>query len=193
MQNLSFLQFNPQSASTSDRLADIAAQVPIMDFASLTGTGGKRYGEAVVWRKAGDRWMVEAGWQRGPFANKSAGCGILLGKRIARRSVTNVWSAPSTLPGRGLAIRARARHYDVAVISLYFPPVPNYSAQMTAYYKTCDALSSWVRKLPIWSSHRCVPVLCADVNSGFGLQRSPGTDEWTRIKDPFIRSAAPLC
>eukprot|EP00959_Pyramimonas_sp_CCMP1952_P321718 6732040-Pyramimonas_sp.AAC.1 len=36
-----------------------------------------------------------------------------------------------------------------------------------------------------------MPVLCADVNSGFGLQRLPGTDEWTRITHPSIGNAAP--
>eukprot|EP00959_Pyramimonas_sp_CCMP1952_P415577 8707868-Pyramimonas_sp.AAC.1 len=67
LQGVSVLQYNPMSASSYDRLQDIAQTTTGFDFVCLTGTGARKYGtEEVVWRRAGKRWAVEAGWARSP-------------------------------------------------------------------------------------------------------------------------------
>eukprot|EP00959_Pyramimonas_sp_CCMP1952_P126024 2635251-Pyramimonas_sp.AAC.1 len=52
-------------------------------------------------------------------------------------------------------------------------------------------LVKWLQRLPLWCAHRCLPIVCLDLNSGFGLQRAPGQEEWTAISSQCIGSAAP--
>eukprot|EP00959_Pyramimonas_sp_CCMP1952_P231870 4845941-Pyramimonas_sp.AAC.1 len=89
MNGISVMQYNPMSAAPHDRLVEVAEVTSQFDFVRLTGTGARRYGrDEIVWRRAGRRWTLKAGWARAAGSNRSC-CSILLGPRIPKRSITH--------------------------------------------------------------------------------------------------------
>eukprot|EP00959_Pyramimonas_sp_CCMP1952_P327727 6861271-Pyramimonas_sp.AAC.1 len=150
---LGTLQFTHMYASTSDRLQDIADLSQSAGFTCLNSTGVQRYGPAgaATWRRMGTIWWLDAGWFKSQHSNKSCGCSILLGQHIKRSTVVHIFVRP--ILGRGVALRARCKHYDEAVVSLYVPPVSAKAGHFKTYYQTCDSLMKWIRPFPFWSAH----------------------------------------
>eukprot|EP00959_Pyramimonas_sp_CCMP1952_P473501 9501849-Pyramimonas_sp.AAC.1 len=67
--------------------------------------------------------VLDFGWQKGRFTNKSAGCNLFLRKRVFRRShIQQTYEPPSDLAGRAGGVRLRNNSFYIFAIVAYFPP-----------------------------------------------------------------------
>ena len=104
-----FFNFNVCSLVNTGRLQEIAWTLK-PDIAVLTRTRirlpeGCTY---TVQRLVGYT-AIHYGWGRGCYTNRSTGVSILLGKRFQSRMIKEISVPPSSLAGRGGAIREEAR------------------------------------------------------------------------------------
>ena len=178
---LKLLQFNPMTAAAADRVQDIVGETPNFHITVLTGTAAKAQSgeEGVMWKDVDGTLVLEAGWARGQYTNKSAGCAILLGKPFRRSNVTHTWCTKKSLAGRGVAAKVVTRNTRLLVAGLYFPPPPNKNSKFPAYKKACDKLIEWLGSLSPMFSSGCWPAIAVDLNSGLGLTHDGR--EWQRV------------
>ena len=144
-----------------------------LDIAVLTGTRirlpeGCSY---TVQRLVGYT-AIHYGWGRGCYTNRSTGVSILLGKRFQPRMIKEISVPPSSLAGRGGAIRLRGGTIDLGILAYYSPPLGGCSrARRKVQVKASQQLIDWVRnRISSWPS-RVFPLAAGHLNSGVGMFR----------------------
>jgi len=77
----------PLSLSGADRFQDVLHEWRNFDIVGFPGTQRHRGQEAIERVCINGRVMIEPGWKSARETNKSAGCGLLLGRRFKERHV----------------------------------------------------------------------------------------------------------
>ena len=166
-----FFNFNVCSLVNTGRLQEIAWTLK-PDIAALTGTRirlpeGCSY---TVQRLVGYT-AIHNGWGRGCYTNRSTGVSIQLGKRFQPRMIKEISVPPSSLAGRGGAIRLRGGTIDLGILAYYSPPLGGCSrVRRKVQVKASQQLMDWVRnRISSWPS-RVFPLAAGDLNSGVGVR-----------------------
>eukprot|EP00959_Pyramimonas_sp_CCMP1952_P023214 488400-Pyramimonas_sp.AAC.1 len=163
-----FVQFNPLAASSNSRLEDIASTFRAVDAVGLIGTQLRMRDLVVQRRIISGRILVERGWERRPFSNKSCGVSLLLHKRFKDQHVRAIRSGPEALAGRCLAVRVQTAQEDITFLLAYFPPRTSEIAKQSVYRSTVERLLQWIQTELSACPSRSVPVLMLDLNDGMG-------------------------
>ena len=139
---------SPLSIAGADRLLDIAQEKPNFDIFALTGTQRVQFAGAFGKEIVARRLFIHAGYDRkATRANKSCGCGLLLGRKYKESNVVEVFTPPKALPVRGVAVHLRNCFFDLLAIVLYFPIRPHSSKEHPKYFATCCQLANWGKKV----------------------------------------------
>eukprot|EP00959_Pyramimonas_sp_CCMP1952_P385087 8070662-Pyramimonas_sp.AAC.1 len=79
--------YNPLSLSDTWRAHEVSTRLSFADLILLPGTQQRRRaGDPPTRMKLEKHTMVQFGWQRGKYTNKSAGCAIMLRRRAFREA-----------------------------------------------------------------------------------------------------------
>ena len=177
---LRVLTYNPLSLSGADRSEDVVQELRNFDVVGFPGTQRHRGQEALERVCINGRIMIEAGWKKAPGTNRSAGCGLLLGRRFKEKHVVRAWVAPETVAGRGVACRFRSSYVDLLPVVVYFPPKPGSAAQMPSYLGVVKRPIKWVDEILATASVGCTPCIMVDLNDGMGIRLEGGA--WQRVE-----------
>ena len=115
-----FFNFNVCSLVNTGRLQETACTLK-PDIPVLTGTR-IRLRSCTVQRLVGYT-AIHSGWGRGCYTNRSTGVSILLGKRFQPRMIKEISVPPSSLAGRGGAIRQRGGTIDLGILAYCSSPL----------------------------------------------------------------------
>ena len=116
--------YNCLSLLSPGRCREIAHELHA-DAVLLTGTRcrtwtpGRRYH---LERLGGGYSAIHFPWQPGPLTNRSAGCSVILGRRLRLRQVRSIAVAPAALAGRGGVVRLKSGASDITLVVGYPPP-----------------------------------------------------------------------
>ena len=112
---VSFMLYNPQSATAPERLDTISSEFKKVDVIGLIGTGQwcNNYEGPVSRVPRAHHLEVSFLWKKSRFTNKSTGISVMLGRRF-RDLIVRVWTHPGHLAGRVAAARCRSRGFDQA-------------------------------------------------------------------------------
>ena len=184
-----FFNFNVCSLVNTGRLQEIAWTLK-PDMAVLSGTRirlpeGCSY---TVQRLVGYT-AIHYGWGRGCYTNRSTGVSILLGKRFQPRMIKEICVPPSSLAGRGGAIRLKGGTIDLGILAYYSPPLGGCSrARRKVQVKASQQLIGWVRnRISSWPS-RVFPLAAGDLNSGVGKFRDGTHAEGPSVGNSHLSS-----
>ena len=145
---LTVATYNPLSIAGADRLLDIAQETPNFDVFALAGTQRVQFTGAFGKETVAGRLFVHAGYDRkAARANKSCGCGLLLGRKFKESNIVEVFTPPKALTGRGVAVHLRSCFFDLLAIVMYFPTRPHSVKEHPKYLATCCQLANWGEKV----------------------------------------------
>lgn len=171
------IHFNPLSMDAW-RAEEISREFSKADVVVLTGTQRRAWHDKqkVTVQSLENHSELSFGWSRGQFTNRSAGISIMVGRRFGRASVRKVLEPPRSLTGRGAAVRLVAAKVDLLVVALYYPP------RTGDHMRTAEALTEWAHAVTASVGFRTCPIVCTDLNDGFGLRRDT-TGRWKRVRE----------
>ena len=140
-------------------------------YRSLRGDQNQSMGSLVL--------AIHFGWSRGAYTNRSAGCSIDIGRRLAKKElVREIRATPYRIAGRGGAVRIRTGGMELALVRFYSLPTSGNREKM----RTQKAASVEVMEWP----YRVLPVVGDDANTWIG-RTSDGTEAMAEVVGPFHR------
>ena len=168
---LAVVTYNVLSLREEGRLESIIEEIAgDADIIGLQGTCRRHdvlEGEAYISQQIGDYLVLQWGYGRGAYTNKSAGLVTAFSLKKWKTSEITYIDQPGTeLQGRGGFIRLRGR-LDVAVLNLYLPPFVRGrggKVNRAAALKTIEWARGCLNSLP----SRCTPIIVTDANSDVG-------------------------
>ena len=164
--------YNPLSVQADSRLEDIASETVNFDILALIGTQRPQYYDDFSSTKVSERQFIHGGHKRSATeANRSCGCGFLLGKRFKEGNIVKVSVPKASLAGRGIAVHLKSAYYDIQAFAAYFPPRPSGQRGLAKYYSSCRSLSKWMDQVATSCAGITSPLFFMDVNDGIGIQQ----------------------
>ncbi|CAK0888584.1 unnamed protein product [Prorocentrum cordatum] len=181
------VQYNPLACMRADRVEHVCQVFADVEVVGLTETQ-LRAREVDIQRR-GVLGLIEAGWQRSPFSNRSCGISVLLHRRFRDEHVRAVRGGPAGMLGRCLAVRVRTKSEEFTVLALYFSPRVTETKEQAPYERTVRMLFQWLSNELAGCPARSVPVILCDLNDGIGLAKASETV----IVDPEVVPSAGAC
>ena len=115
--------------------------------------------------------IYEWGWSPTPYVNKSCGVQIRLRKSLFRpKHIVEVPPTPALLQGRVGALRARSGRFDILLVVIYYPLVPQLQSEEEVYIKTITLIQEWLTTL-LQDLHGRTSVFIGLDNCRFGTPR----------------------
>ena len=168
------LLYNPLSLAATDRLLNITKEVKadayILPAIGIKSPSGIRHHKHAL----GDKfWVLHFGWSQGKLTNKTAGFSIIFRSVFfPQSSVIRVIEAPVDIAGRGGMVRSRSKRLDITFVAAYVTPVSGNRAQRSHAIACARATTKWCQEVLAALPSRTLPIMGADLNSGFGLDSS---------------------
>lgn len=168
---LRVISYNTMSLRAVGRVPEVLGELGHVDVLVMQGTrlqadqGGYEV-RTIEDDKEKRHLVVDFGYKRGEFTNRSAGVTMVLGRRFRRAHVVRIASPPPQLAGRGGLVRLRQPDADVTVVGLYFPPRPPEHGQLRQWRRAIDSLVGWLQEMLESTPARSMPILAMDLNSG---------------------------
>ncbi|MFM7988444.1 MAG: hypothetical protein ACKPKO_54940, partial [Candidatus Fonsibacter sp.] len=95
------------------------------------------------------------------------GLGHVQKGKVQSKTVAMIKIVSMQIVGRCMSISLVSGHVDVLVVVAYYPP----RAQGVTYQRTVEKVSEFTDKALDEIPARTLPIVCGDVNDGFGMQR----------------------
>jgi len=116
-----------------------------------------------------DRWrLLHWGYDCGRHTNRVAGLSIAINPVLQGATITQVYSPPSALQGRGGSVRLKMDGLDLLVVVIYVPP-----EQEGGTSEVVDAIVEWANGVLSRAPARCLPMLLCDANGKVGKTLMP--------------------
>jgi hypothetical protein len=126
--------------------------------------------------------IINFGWKRSPFVNRSAGVTFMLTRKWFRpRDIIRIVPVPIDLQGRCAALVLKFGTVKLLALNIYFPP-PGSMPQ--ALYKKCvEKIMAWLQKTyGRYCREDTTPILFTDLNDG--MIRWSDEDLVTKYNNP---------
>ena len=146
--NIRIMMWNPCSIVKDSRRLEISRAFRSIDVGGLIGTRIRRPEKTCrhTFQRGKYHNYVHFGWFPGVFTNKSAGCSVMLSKRIDHKSVKKIEVGPDDLAGRAGSVRIDQGPLRIKAIVAYFAPRPKRASELPAWNVGCKKLMEWVEK-----------------------------------------------
>ena len=163
-----FATYNP--LSLKNRLTEVSLYLKGIDFIALQGTQIRAVQDKEVRVQKEDyHTALHWGLKETIHSNKSCGVSILLAKWVKLEHIIEIYNPPKHLQGRLGAVRVKAHHIDLLIISAYYPSTARQGEHQTRS-KTIKDMNNWIqarlKAIPI----RCTPLIGMDLNDKLGVQ-----------------------
>ena len=173
------VSWNPMNTTSLGRLPRILDYCAKSLAVCIHGTRHKAGQHRISESRVGNFHVFQSGY--GGTCNSHAGVTVAVNaKRFERKHVVSlVFPSDQSLHGRALVVPVKRGATDIALCSVYIPPMKASKAQIAAS-KLYSWLSACMSRLPC----RCTPVICLGANGKVGLSEVTGDCEVVGPKMP---------
>ena len=165
--NKKIVSWNCCSLQPAYRTEEISERCQSSAAVLLQGTRRRQWlGEPHHIEQTKFHHVIHFGWARGPGTNASAGCAVLLLKRLfPAQTIKEIKTVPAYIAGRGGLVIVARGPFLLALFSVYFPPRPKKKQATYTWRKSIDMLFKWLAAEIRGLAGRYIPIIGADLNS----------------------------